>query len=89
MAMAEADRPAAAHASAHGDDSRIIQWNESAAIAARRLRQGMASSLTVMADGRPIGRIRLADIERCEKNGNWLDAVLVHHLARRPDDTCN
>jgi hypothetical protein len=70
-------------------DSTTIQWNDSAAVAARRLRQGTLSSLTVVADGRPIGQVRLADIERCEDNGNWLDAVLVQDLVRPPRDTCN
>jgi hypothetical protein len=89
MPTAEADRPAATPAVVQGEGSATIQWNETAAMAARRLRQGRLSSLTVMADGRPIGQIRLADIERCERNGNWLDAVMVHDLVRRPDDTCN
>jgi predicted transcriptional regulator len=64
-----------------------IQWNESAAIAARRLRHDTVASLTVMDDDRAIGQIGLADIERCESNGNWLGAVLVHHLMRSPHDS--
>jgi predicted N-acetyltransferase YhbS len=78
-----------AQPSGQAAESSMIQWNETAAIAARRLRQGTASSLTVMADGRAIGKIRLDDIERAENNGNWLGAVMVHHLMRTPSDSCN
>ena len=78
-----------AHEPGHEADFSMIQWNDSAAIAARRMRQGVASSLTVVADGRAIGQIRLEDIERAEKNGNWLGAVMVHHLMRNTEDTCN
>ena len=78
-----------AHAPGHDVNSSMIQWNETAAIAARRLRHDGGTSLTVVADGRAIGEIRLEDIERAEKNGNWLGAVLVHDLMRSPTDTCN
>ncbi len=84
-----AERRDTTQAPGHEADSGAIQWNEPAAIAARRLRHDVATSLTVMADGRPIGQIRLEDIERAENNGNWLGAVLVHHLMRTPEDTCN
>lgn len=73
----------------HEADSRTIQWNETASIAARRMRQGVATVLTVMADGLAIGEVRLEDIERAERNGNWLGAVMVHDLMRRREDTCN
>lgn len=89
MATTETERPAAVDPIVQGEGSRTIQWNETAAMAARRLRQGTVRSLTVMADDRVIGQIRLADIERCERNGNWLDAVMIHDLLRRPNDTCN
>ncbi len=79
----------AAHALLRQDDSATIQWNDSAAIAARRLRHGTVGCLTVMADGRPIGQIGLADIERCERNGNWLGSVMVHHVMRGHHDTHN
>ncbi len=69
--------------------SMTIQWNESAASAAQRLRHEPLDSLTVMADGRVIGQICLADIERCESNGNWLGAVMVHHLMSGPQDARN
>jgi predicted transcriptional regulator len=78
-----------AHERGHEANLSMIQWNDSAAIAARRMRQGGASRLTIMADGRAIGQIRLEDIERAEKNGNWLGAVMVHHLMRSTEDTCN
>jgi predicted N-acetyltransferase YhbS len=78
-----------AHRSADDAQSSMIQWNETAAIAARRLRHDDATSLTVMADGRAIGQIRLEDIERAENNGNWLGAVLVHDLMRSLEDRCN
>lgn len=78
-----------AHPVGHHADSTTIQWNETAAVAARRLRHGAATSLSVIADGRAIGQIRLEDIERAEKNGNWLGAVMVHDLMRTPGDTCN
>ena len=78
-----------AHLVGQHADSTTIQWNETAAIAARRLRHGSETSLTVMTDGRAIGKIHLEDIERAEKNGNWLGAVMVHHLMRAPGDTCN
>jgi predicted transcriptional regulator len=78
-----------AHLAGHHADPTAIQWNETAAIAARRLRHGGQSCLTVIADGRTIGMIRLEDIERAEKNGNWLGAVMVHHLMRTPSDSCN
>lgn len=69
--------------------SMTIQWNESAAVAARRFRDDDVPSLTVMADDQAIGQICLTDIERCESNGNWLGAVMVHHLMRRPHDSHN
>jgi hypothetical protein len=28
-------------------------------------------------------------IQCCERNGNWLDAVMVLHLLHTPRDTCN
>ena len=89
MSAASAQRPVRATPADEQDGSTTIQWNDSAAVAARRLQHGTVASLTVMADGRPIGQIRLADIERCERNGNWLDAVMVHHLIRQPRDSCN
>lgn len=67
--------------------SMTIQWNESAAMAARRFRDDAVPSLTVMADDQVIGQICPSDLERCESNGNWLGAVMVHHLMRRPQDT--
>lgn len=73
----------------HLAESTTIQWNETAAIAARRLRDGSATSLTVMADGRAIGKVRLDDLERAERNGNWLGAVMVHDLMRGFEDSCN
>ena len=78
-----------AHAPGHDVNSSRIQWNETAAIAARRLRHNGGTSLTVEADGRAIGEIRLEDIERAEKNGNWLGAVMVHDLMRSFGDSCN
>lgn len=86
--MAEKSRERA-EAPSHEVDSTAIQWNETAAIAARRMRHGVANSLTVMADGRTIGEIRLEDIERAETNGNWLGAVIVHDLMRSFEGTCN
>ncbi len=71
------------------DSAHTIQWNDSAAVAARRLRDGMVASLTFMANGRSIGRVRIQDVESCERNGNWLDAVMVLHLLHKSRDTCN
>lgn len=89
MSAAEVDGSARARTAGRHDERTTIQWNDSAAVAARRLRHGMVTSLTVVSDGRAIGQVRLADIERCERNGNWLDAVMVHDLVRQPQDTCN
>jgi hypothetical protein len=78
-----------AHPSGHDAASTMIQWNETAAIAACRLRHDGADRLTVMADGRPIGQISLEDIERAEKNGNWLGAVTVRDLMGSLEDSRN
>lgn len=66
-----------------------VQWDESAGMAAHRMRVGDVESLDVVADGRPIGRITRRDIERCENRGNWLEAVMVRDLVGEPRDTCN
>lgn len=66
-----------------------VQWNETAGMAERHMRIGKLESLTVLADGRPIGRITRRDLERCEDQGNWLDAVMVRDLVHEPEDTCN
>jgi predicted transcriptional regulator len=67
----------------------MVQWNETAGMAAHRMRVGGVDSLAVVADGRPIGRITRRDIERCENQGNWLEAVMVRDLVGEPRDTCN
>lgn len=88
MSTTVIDRPRAAQRGA-ANGAHTIQWNESAAVAAKRLRDGVVASLTVVANGRSIGLIRVQDVERCERNGNWLDAVMVLHLLHTPRDTCN
>ena len=67
----------------------MVQWNETAGMAAHRMRVDGVDSLDVVADGRPIGRITRRDIERCENQGNWLEAVMVRDLVGEPRDTCN
>jgi hypothetical protein len=66
-----------------------VEWNQSAGLAARRMRLERLESLEVVADGRSIGRISRRDIERCEAHGNWLEAVMVADLIPEPTDTCN
>ena len=66
-----------------------VEWNQSAGLAARRMRIERLESLEVVADGKPIGRITRRDIERCEHHGNWLEAVMVADLIPEPTDTCN
>jgi hypothetical protein len=66
-----------------------VEWNESAGLAARRMSLEKLESLEVMADGKPVGRVTRRDIDRCEKHGNWLEAVMVLDLISEPTDTCN
>ncbi len=86
MSTTVSDRPRAAPRKAV-DSAHTIQWNESAAVAARLLGGGMVASVAVVADGHSIGPIRSQDVERCERDGNWLDALMVVHLLHRPHHT--
>ena len=83
----------AAHASAAEPKRQVVQvmvqWHETAGLAAHRMRVDGVDSLDVVADGQPIGRITRRDIERCENQGNWLEAVMVRDLVGEPRDTCN
>jgi len=67
----------------------IVQWNETAGMAERQMRIGKLESLTVVADGRPIGRVTRRDLEWCENQGNWLEAVTVVDLVHGGQDACN
>ncbi len=80
-------RPAATREPQRRHDT--VQWNETAGLAERQMRMAGLESLTVVADGRPIGRITRRDLERCENHGNWLEAVMVLDLVQEPQDTCN
>lgn len=66
-----------------------VQWNETAGMAERHMRMGKLESVTVVADGHPIGHITRRDLERCEDHGNWLEAVMVLDLVHEAQDTCN
>lgn len=67
-------------------DSRAptVEWNETAAMAVGRMRAADVASLVVMGGRGRLGRITLAEIERCRSQGNWLDAVLVRDLVCLP-----
>lgn len=67
-----------------GPRAPTVEWNETAAMAAGRMRAADVASLVVLADSGRLGRITLAEIERCRSQGNWLDAVLVRDLVRPP-----
>ena len=67
----------------------MVEWNETAGMAERHMRIGKLESLTVVADGHPIGHVTRRDIERCASNGNWLEAVMIFNLVHEPNDTCN
>lgn len=60
-----------------------VEWNETLAMAAERLRAARCDSLTVVDGGKRVGTITRQDIERCAAHGNWLDSVLVVDVARR------
>lgn len=84
--MAETWKAAASRRAA-GD--RTIEWNQTADMAAHRMRHSGIDSLVVVANDRPLGKVTLRDIERCQASGNWLDAVIVLDLVNEPRDTCN
>ncbi len=57
-----------------------VEWNHTAAMAEARMRAGGCDILQVVDGGKRLGHITRADIERCRRHGNWLDAVLVVDL---------
>ena len=57
-----------------------VEWNHTAAMAEARMRASGCDLLHVVDGGRRLGYITRADIERCRRHGNWLDAVLVVDL---------
>ncbi|HRY25958.1 MAG: hypothetical protein H6852_12340 [Geminicoccaceae bacterium] len=57
-----------------------VEWNQTAAMAEARMRAGGCDMLQVVDGRRLLGHITRADIDRCRRHGNWLDAVLVVDL---------
>lgn len=57
-----------------------VEWNQTAAMAEARMRAGGCDVLQVLDGKRCLGHITRADIDRCRRHGNWLDAVLVVDL---------
>ncbi|MEZ5865110.1 MAG: hypothetical protein R3D25_13980 [Geminicoccaceae bacterium] len=56
-------------------------------MAEARMRAGGCDMLQVVDGRRLLGHVTRADIDRCRRHGNWLDAVLVVGLvdeARKP-----
>lgn len=72
------DRSATCHAC-----NTTIQWNETVAMAAERMRIARSDTLVVLSGAERLGTIARMDIERCEAQGNWLDSVQVADIARR------
>jgi len=87
--MKDSVRPRRAAAAEPKVRDDTVQWNETAGMAERQMWIGKLESLTVVADGRPIGHITRRDLERCEDHGNWLEAVMVRDLVHEDHDTCN
>lgn len=60
-----------------------VEWNETVAMARHRMRAACCDALSVVQGAEAVGTVTLQDIERCERQGNWLDSVLVVDIIRR------